>query len=114
MAGTYSTTIITGETFGRVITWQDSSGSPYDLTGFSARMQLRTKSGGTLVKELNTTSGGIVLGGSAGTITVSISAADTAALTPQDMVYDLFVTSGSGIVTRLLVGSIPVVKSVTQ
>jgi hypothetical protein len=57
--------------------------------------------------ELTTGNGRIALGGSAGTITLTISATDTAALTAGRGVYDLELVSGSGIVTRLLQGVAP-------
>jgi hypothetical protein len=54
------------------------------------------------------------LGGAAGTITLTISATDTAALTSGRGVYDLELVSGSGIVTRLLQGVATISRNVTR
>ena len=63
---------------------------------------------------LTTENGGIALGGSAGTITLTISAAATAALTAASGCYDLELVSGSGLVTRLLQGRVVVSREVTR
>jgi hypothetical protein len=63
---------------------------------------------------LSTAAGGIVLGGAAGTITPTASAAQTAALPAGLLLYDLFLTSPGGVVTRLLAGNVNVVAKVTQ
>jgi hypothetical protein len=55
----------------------------------------------------------ITLGGVAGTITLLIPAADTATFTWWVGVYDLKLTSSSGVVTRLLEGSVAVSPEVT-
>jgi len=67
------------------------------------------------VININSTTGGIFLGGLNGTITMVISSAITATLpAPWCGVWDLFVYSPSGIVTRLLGGSIEVKQPVTR
>ncbi|TXH14228.1 MAG: hypothetical protein E6R03_09740 [Hyphomicrobiaceae bacterium] len=113
-AGTYNFTIEQGETFSRVITWNDSSNSPINLTGYTARMQIR-KGGGApeLQISLTTGGGGIVLGGVAGTITITIPASDTATMDAKSYVYDLELVSGSGVVTKLLKGIVSVAREVT-
>ena len=113
-ATTYDITIEQGATFSLVITYKDND-TPVSLTGYTARMQVRAtlESASTLV-ELTTANNRIALGGAAGTITLTISATDTAALTSGRGVYDLELVSGSGIVTRLLQGVATISRNVTR
>jgi hypothetical protein len=113
-ATTYDILLEQGATFSQVITYKDN-GVAVNLTGYTARMQVRAtlESASTLV-ELTTANGRIALGGTAGTITLTISATDTAALTSGRGVYDLELVSGSGIVTRLLQGVATISRNVTR
>jgi hypothetical protein len=115
MAGRYNIVIEQGATFDRLITWKDAAGSPIDLTGYSARMQLRAShTAQAVLIELTTGNGRIALGGVAGTVRLTIAAADTAALASGMCVYDLELVSGGGVVTRLLEGSCQVSPEVTR
>ena len=106
----YDITIEQGATFSLVITWRNAAGALVDLTGYTAKMDIRQSVGGTLIKALASGSG-ITLGGAAGTITLTISATDTAAMT-TDGVYDLELTS-AGVVTRLIEGKVWLSEQVT-
>ena len=105
LAGNYNIVIDQGATYSQVFTWQDSNGDPVSLVGWTARMQVRRRmpSTGTLV-DLTTENGGIVLGGAAGTVTVSIAATATDDLPVGEHVYDLELVNGST-VERLVMGS---------
>lgn len=98
------------------LTWQ-TGGSAVNLTGYSARMQVRDSyDGGSAVVSL-TSGTGITLGGTAGTIGLELSATATAALdgTPNTQyVYDLELVSGAGYVTRLVEGRFYVFPEVTK
>lgn len=112
-AGQHNFIIEQGTTFNPVLTWKDSSGTPIDLSGYTARMQLREYlESSTVVAELSTENGGIALGGVAGTITLFISATNTANLT-ESGVYDLEMVQGA-VVTRLLEGAFILSKEVTR
>ena len=89
--------------------------TPVDLTGYTADMKIRqTINSPTVLFEASTTNGFIVLGGTAGTIALTIPASSTGAFTFVKGVYDMNLTSSSGIVTRLMQGSVYVSPSVTQ
>ncbi len=60
------------------------------------------------------TGSGITLGNKAGTIDILISAATTAAFTPNTYVYDLELVSANGSVTRMVEGSFTVTPEVTR
>lgn len=104
LAGIYNITCDQGATFTRVITIFEPDGeTPYDLTGYTARMQVRRQvDENDVLIELTTENGRIALGGVAGTVTLSISAEDTAGLV-DDGVYDLEIISGAN-VHRVLKG----------
>jgi hypothetical protein len=116
MANRYDIQINQGATFSLAATWKDSAGTPVNLTGYTARMQVRTAYDATAtILNLTSAAGDITLGGSAGTITITVSATATAALTaPWAGAYDLELVSGGGVVTRLLEGSASVSPEVTR
>ena len=87
--------------------------TPHDLTGYTARMAIKNKVGGTVLLSLTTENDGIVINDSAKTITLNIDATDTAALTWTTGVYDLEMISPTGVVTSLMTGSVAVTKEVT-
>ena len=75
----YDFTAGQGETFDRTVTWKIDDAA-VNLTGYTARMQIRkTHRSASSVVSL-TQSSGLTLGGSAGTIRIVISATATAAL----------------------------------
>jgi tRNA threonylcarbamoyladenosine modification (KEOPS) complex Pcc1 subunit len=78
-------------------------------------MQIRSEvDSSTAALSLTTENGRIALGGTAGTITLTVSATDTAAVTAGEYVYDIELVSGSGTVTRLLQGCFTVDAEVTR
>ena len=85
---------------------------PVDLTGVTARMQIRAGVGGALLLELTTENDGLAITGP-GTLTRTMSAAQTAALTWADGVYDLEVEYADGTVQRYLQGAVTVSREVT-
>lgn len=87
--------------------------TPVDLAGYSARMSIKDKVGGTELFRLDTTNTRILLDNTAKTITLTISATDTAALTFKKGVFDLEMESAGGVVTLLLSGDIVVADEVT-
>ena len=104
-----------GANFSAVLTWKTEALALVNLTGYTAEMDVRVSRSdtGTQVLTLTTANSRITLGGAAGTITLTISAADTAALTAQTAWYDLIVTSGAGTVTRLFEGVFIIAERVT-
>lgn len=115
LGNNFDITINQGATFELTITWKDSAGTAINLTGYSARMQVRETYASTSTVVSLTNGSGITLGGAAGTIAISISATTTAALTaPFSGVYDLELVSAGGVVTRLLQGAATVTPEVTR
>lgn len=115
IAGTYNFTADQGATLDRTLTWRDSNNALVNLSGYTARMQLRTTiDAPTAAVTLTTENGKITLGGSAGTIRLQMTAAETAAAAAGGYVYDLELVSGGGVVTRLLQGTFVLRGEVTR
>ncbi len=114
-AGSYDLYIEQGATLSLPIVWKDSDGNVVNITGYTARMQVRqTVPATTILLSATTENGKLVIDGSNGKVTILLSAADTTAITWLTGVYDLELISGSGVVTRLLEGSVSVSREVTR
>ena len=105
-----------GSTFTKLFTWKAGTpAAPVDLTGCTARMQLRSQiTSDAILIELTTENGRITLGGTAGTIELTISATDTAALNFTSAVYDLEIVYADGTVRRLISGTATLSPEVTR
>jgi hypothetical protein len=89
--------------------------APIDLTGWTARMQIRSEIDSTTVLiSLTTENGGIALGDDAGTIELYISAEDTADIDWDCAVYDLELVNIDDEPDRILAGRITISDEVTR
>ncbi|MGS2646076.1 hypothetical protein [Streptosporangium sp. G12] len=112
MAGTYRFNIDQGTTVRRTLRWL-RDGQTIDLTGATARMEIRDKPGGALIHRLDTTNGGLTLDAATGKILIHIAPEVSSAWTVSKAVYDLEVVEASGVVTRLIQGPIAISPEVT-
>lgn len=108
-AGQLDIVIEQGTTFQKKLTWVDNQvpAVPIDITGYTARMQLREEVESTsFILELTDGNGRIIIGGANGEIDLLVDCADTEALGSDitSGVYDLEVESPGGICTRLIEG----------
>lgn len=88
--------------------------SPVNLTGYTARMQVRqSHTSDEIITSLSTDSG-MTINGVDGEIQILINANDTSAFADGDHVYDLEIISPSGEVNRLLQGRFNVTPEVTR
>lgn len=95
----------------------DENGDTIDLTGYTARMQVRqTVDNATALINWSTSGGQITLNGaSSPNLTVAVAAATTAAISWDGLaVYDIEIVSGSGYVYRVAEGKIECSKEVTR
>jgi hypothetical protein len=114
-AKTYNITIEQGATFRLNVRWLDPDDNPIDITGYTARMQVRRRyNDPDAVLSLTSDDGDIAIGNEAGTVDVTASADDTAAIGIKCGVYDLELESPAGTVTRLLEGSAVISPEVTR
>ena len=109
-AARWPVTIEQGTTWDPVLTLRDT-----DLTGYTARMQIRaTVDAADVLLELSTANGKITIDGPAGQIKPLLTDIDTAAITWTSGFYDLELVSPSGHVDRLVQGTVTVDPEVTR
>lgn len=130
-AAIYNFDIEQGSTVDFRITYQDSYGTPINLTNYAARMQIRpTYESNTVYANLSSSilpdgtgldltpiSGSIILPESSGSIGVYISAQTSSTFSFAQALYDLEIYTMSGsyeVVTRLLEGKIRLRKNITR
>ena len=109
-AGEYSFKVECGTDFSLALIYQNSSGVAIDVSGYTAKMDIRSAVGGSSVATLANGSG-ITLG-SNGAITVALTDAQTTAIAAGRYVYDLELTTGST-TTRLIEGNVTFKGQVT-
>jgi hypothetical protein len=107
--------ICQGATFRAAWKYQSPSGAAINLTGCTARMQVRASITDPVpLVSLTTGNGGITLGGAAGTISLYISDAATASFAWRGGVWDFELVWPNGDVDRLAQGSVTVSPEVTR
>ena len=107
--GNWNFRIYQGASWIYTIIYTTASGTPIDLTGYSAQMMCRSDINAVVpFLDMSTTNDLITLGGSAGTITFSLTPAQTAALFEGTGIYDLKLTNPSGEQDFLIQGAIAV------
>jgi len=109
-------TIEQGATYRRKLSVSSGTpAAPLNLTGYTIRMQVRpnVRSADVLIA-LNNSNGRITVNAAAGEFTLALSAAETAALSFNDGVYDIELQSPSGDVIRLAQGLVKVSPEVTR
>jgi hypothetical protein len=95
--------------------YKDPAGVPYDLTGYTARMHVRSEVGSdTVALDMTTENGYIELGDAAGTITFAVPGAITGDITIESGVYDLELIAPSGAIKRILKGNVKIDPNVTR
>jgi hypothetical protein len=112
LAGNYDIICEQGATFRRIISVVNADDSLPDYSSSTARMQVRPSvESATIILELNTENDGITLEDNS--LTLAISATDTAALPFGTYKYDLEIQTGVEVI-RLVQGSFRVSPEVTR
>jgi hypothetical protein len=128
-AANYDLQLEQGETWQPIWTLNWPGSGLFNLTGYTAHMQIRsTYYAATPLLDLHSSTGGIVLGGAAGTLQPVITAAQSAALLAGEVPltrvlngrrvyllgeYDVKITDPSGNVTALMGGNVWIAPQVT-
>lgn len=78
--------------------------APYNLTGLQGRMQIRAEAASTsaVLVEITTANNKMVLDAALGTISLTLTAVETAALAFDSAVYDIEVFDGAGFVKKII------------
>ena len=97
-------------TFSTTVNVVDSAGAAVNLYGYSASTQMRKSYYATSATIITST----ITGNANGEITLSMTAANTANLTPGRSVFDLLITAPNGTKTRVIEGIVVVSPGVTQ
>ena len=114
MAGQKNFDVDQNATFSFVVEYKDDNGNAIDLTGASAKMQVRDVKGGTkLAVTLTSPSGGIVINGPLGKVTVTLTPTQTNKLFYPKSVYDIMVVDSNANKIKLLEGFLTLNRSVT-
>lgn len=100
-AGIVDITLVPGASWRRRFAFNEPGPVPLDLTGFEARAEVRNQPGGATlyisISEVPSADGYIILGGTAGTVDIFISADATEILrTARSAAWDLFLENPNG------------------
>ena len=99
-----------GATFSLEITIKNDNGTGKNLTSHTFNSQLRKSYYSSTANNFTAT----ITGTANGEITLSMTAANTALLTPGRYLYDLVITAPAGTKTRVVEGIVNVLAGVTQ
>ncbi len=105
-----------GATLDRTLTLKDGARRVVPLTGYTGRMQVRTKTeASTTVLVLTTENQGLSITGAAGEVRIRVLPTTTAAIPAGVYVYDLeLIETSTGIVTRIVYGTLTLRAEVTR
>lgn len=104
----------TNETFILHLEYTDPNDLPIDLTGYTVRMQVRNKPGGTVILDSDDAGGSTVIDGPMGQIDVAFSLPTMLAVTADQGVYDVAMTAADGRVDVLVEGTVKFVEGITR
>jgi len=124
-ANRYNISIWQGATFGLTITIKDAAGNVSNITGYSARMQIREAyDSATATETLTTANGEITITGAEGNVALQLAATRTANISvdlsspgrppKKTYVYDLELIDTANVVSKLLYGDAIVYAEVTR
>jgi len=110
MAGYAELTIEQNADFTTTINVNDGTGAAQNLTSYTAAAQMRKSYYSTTANSFTVS----ISNAGAGEITMAMTSANTANLTPGRYMYDLVMTSPANIKTRVVEGIVTVLPSVTR
>ena len=100
-----------GTDFSVTVDVSDATGGVLDLTGYSAAAQIRKTYGSSSTSAVFSTNLGTP---SQGKVTLSLTDTQTSGLDAGRYVYDLNITSGGGVTTRVVEGQAIITPGVTR
>ena len=114
MAGQKNLEVDQNATFSFIVEYKDNNGLPIDLTGATAKMQVRdTKGGSKLAFSLTSPSGGIIIDPTNGKLTIKMTPTQTNKLFYPKSSYDIMITDSNANKIKLLEGFMTLSRSVT-
>ena len=110
MAGFAELTVEQGASYSTTVTVNGSNGSPTNLTNYTVAAQLRKSYYSSTATDFTVS----ISNAAGGEITMTLTSANTANLTPGRYVYDLLITSPTAVKTRVVEGIATILPSVTR
>ena len=110
MAGFAELTLEQGASYSTTVTVNGSNGLPTNLTNYTTAAQLRKSYYSSTATDFTVS----ISDAAGGEITMSLTSANTANLTPGRYVYDLLITSPASVKTRVVEGIATILPSVTR
>ena len=97
-----------GTDFSEVFTSTETDGSASNLSGYTGNSEIRKYPGGTAYQSFSVT-----ITGSTGEVSIAMTSGKTALLKPGRHYYDVYLTSSSGSVSRMVEGMAMVTAGIT-
>lgn len=114
-AGVSNLIIPKGGTYKKDFWYKDNDKNVIDLTGYTARMQVREYHSSTsTILDLTTENGGLTITALEGKVSIRVEADVTAAVVTRSGVYDIELVDSSGDVTKFVGGSVKFPEEVTK
>lgn len=113
MAGQKNWDVDQDTTFTFVVEYKDPDDAVIDLTGSTAKMQVRDATAQKLAFTLTSPSGGITIDGAQGKVTVKMTPTQTKKLFYPKSIYDLIIVDSNSNRIKLLGGYITLQRTVT-
>lgn len=107
----YNINLDQGASWSKTLFLKKADGFPKDLTGYTAKAQIRTNIDGDLIEDITTT---FVPPRKNGELVLSLSPEQTGEFEFYIAVWDLFITSPDGVKSKLLRGYVKNNRSVTR
>lgn len=114
MAQKENLSIDQGVTYKHRFDYVDTTNTPIDISGYTARMQIRESVDDTVTVYDSTVGSDIEIDGPNGTVTLTIPATTTEAFTFSAGVYDIEIVSSQSEVIRLVEGRVKIRPEVTR
>ena len=110
MAGFVELTLEQGANFSVSMDLKDAAGSILNLSGYTVAAQMRKSYYSTTATDFTIS----ITDAAAGQITMTMNSANTSNVTPGRYVYDVLLTSGAGVKSRIIEGIVTTLPSVTR
>lgn len=96
--------------FSTTVNVEDSNGDAINLSGYTAASQIRKSYYSSTANSFTAT----VTGTANGEVTIAMTSANSANMSPGRYLYDLVITSPTGVKTRVVEGIVTILPGVTQ
>lgn len=96
--------------FSTTVNVENSEGDAINLSGYTAASQIRKSYYSSTANNFTAT----ITGTANGEVTIAMTSANTANMSPGRYLYDLVITSPTGVKTRVVEGIVTILPGVTQ